>query len=486
MLYTIPSNIQPDNKDDASRWAAQAQRIRLMEGQHADDVRDDIKKLFAAEIAAEMEISPDLSRNTALTVWQQLATAYANPPKITTEEDTGEDLAAVVTPRLWPIQAQNNLILEALNESIIRIDFEYWNGATEASYRIVWPDSVVMQAHPNHPDKPIRVEWLRYRHTPGEVGAWTWEIWDISDPAAPIFRIDLIDSRGTRTEATAQFSPELDGRYPYYDAEGLPVLPWVLYHKKIGSRLWSYTQGSELVAGAIRLCSLWTNWTEGYLNNAAPVRFALDADCQAGVTRNISGVSVDVVPADRKSILKFQSTGQGGGTLSQFNSGFDPRASAEALEVFEKGLAVYAGLNPSDLQVTGAQSGYAIVVSREGQRRKAREMFPGLGEGDRDLLATAARLSNAYAGTSLPTAPRDYTIEYRGLAETEGEKRERVDTVSKELVLGLLSKPEALRRLNPDITTDAEAVERLIEIQETNRILTNNAPGGDTPETVGE
>ena len=483
MLYTIPSTITPDNRDDAKRWAAQAKRIRLLEGEHAEDVRDDIRQLFAAEIAADMEISPDLSRNTALMVWQQLATAYANPPKITTKEDTGEELTAIVTPRLWPIQAQNNLVLEALNESLIRVDWEYWNGATEATYRIVWPDSVVLCADPNRPDVPERVEWLRFRTPATGPGVWTWEVWDISDLENPVFRIELVTDQGIRQDATATFAPELEGKYPYYDAEGVPVLPWVLYHKRIGSRLWSYTQGSELVAGALRLCSLWTNWTEGYLNNAAPVRYVLDAECQAGVTRNINGVSVDVVPADRKSILSFQSTGQGGGQLSQFQSGFDPRASSDALETYEKALSVYAGLNPSDLKTTGAQSGYAIVVSREGQRRKAREMFPGLGEGDRSLLSIAARLANAYGGNNLPTNARAYSVEYRGTSETETEKRERVDTVQKELALGLISKPEALRRLNPEITTDAEAVERLIEIQRINLIIEKNATGGDISET---
>ena len=98
---------------------------------------------------------------------------------------------------------------------------------------------------------------------------------------------------------------------------------------------------------------------------------------------------------------------------------------------------------------------------------------------DQLLLATAARLANLYGGASLPTNQRDYSIKYRGLEESAAERKHEAETVSLEMSLGLISRVDALRRLNPEISTDAEAVERLLTIDQTNQILS-------TPDEVTE
>jgi len=474
-MLTIPAHVRPKDNADKERWDAQAQRLRLLEGAHADDVRDDIRSMFASEIAADLEISPDLSRNTFLLVYNQLNTAYSQSPDVRISDDPDVDLAPVITPRLWPQQATVGLHVHAVNEALVRVDWAYWNGATEATYRIVTADTVVLTPDPNHPDQPSRVEEVRARATASGETAWTWEIWDVTDPDAPIYRIEEVNDQGDRIDVTAKYAPEFVNAYPYM-SEGKPVLPYVLYHKGIGSRLWNYQRGIELVRGSLRLCSLWTHWNDGFTNAAYPQRYSLDVTSQAGITRNIAGVSVDVIPTDRKSILKFTSDGPTGGTLSQFAPAMEPRSAAESLRTYEQGLATYAGLNPSDLQVTGAQSGYAIVVSREGQRRKQREIEPALRLADQTLLATASKLANAYGGHSLPTNPRDFTINYRGISEGPDERKAKADGIAQELTLGLISRIDALRRLNPEVKDDAEAIERLLAVDRIEAILKPTTP----------
>ena len=153
----------------------------------------------------------------------------------------------------------------------------------------------------------------------------------------------------------------------------------------------------------------------------------------------------------------------------------EPRSAAEALEVYQQGLALQAGLSPHDLQVTSGMSGYGIVVAREGLKRMQRQLSPGLTAGDQELLATAAKLSNTYGGTNLPTNPRDYHIVYRGLSESHTDRVSKVDSLVKEMDLGLVSKVEAVRKLYPGITTDEEAVERLLSVQRTDSILATSA-----------
>lgn len=468
-MFTIPSAVKPKTENDRKRWKEQSLRLRMLSGEFEGDVRDDIRKLFAAEIAADLELAPDLSRNTFLLVHQQLSTSYNESPLVTVEDDKDADLSQTVTARLWPIQRENELKIRALNESVLRLDWS--NEESEVRYRIVDPDAIVLIADRDYPDRAVGVEWLRHRANTAGKSFWTWEVWDISDEANPVFRIDVVDTRGQRRDATAEFAPDLVGVFPYLDKDSKPILPFQLYHSKVGAKLWDWRAGTELVAGTLRLCSLWSNWQDGFVNAAHPQRYALDADSQAGVTRNIGGVSVDVIPTDRKSILKFSSSGAGGAQLSQFNPAMEPRSAAEALEVYERGLAIYAGLNPSDLQVTGAQSGYAIVVSRDGQRRKAKELQASLSIADASLLATAAKLANAYGGASLPEQASAYTVHYRSDSESSEERRSKVETVDKELALGLISKVDAVRRLNPTIKTDEEAVDKLLAIQRADQIL---------------
>lgn len=479
-MYTVPSYLKPENQDDRDRWAEQSLRYRMLTGAHIEDLRDELRRLFAREIAADLEFHPDMSRNPLRMIVQQLANAYAEPPKVTTE-DPDADLSAIISARLWSQQQQTEMLTLGINEAVVRLDWPYWSGADRVSYRVIAPDVVVMRPDPSRPDQPIAVEELRARAKPntGE-NVWTWEVWDISNPENPVFRIDVVDDRGMRRDATAEFAPELVERYPYHGPDGMPILPYVLYHSTVGGSLWNYRTGTELVRGSLRLAALWSHWCDGYQNCSHPQRIALDVDTQAGITKNIGGVSVDVVPIDRKSILKFRSTGPGSGSISSLTPAMEPKSAAEALRVYETGLAVYAGLNPSDLQVTQAQSGYSIVVSRAGMRRRMRAVEPAFRMSDQLLMSTAAKMANAYSGSNLPTEPEAYTITYQGVSESPEEIKQRAEMVRTELDMGLISRVDALRTLHPEIDSDEKAIERLLRIDRLSEIL-NTQPAETTP-----
>ena len=480
-MYSAPSHIQPEAQEDRDRWKEQALRYRLLTGAHIEDLRDELRRLFAREIAADLEFHPDMSRNPLRMIVQQLANLYAEPPKVQTE-DRELDLSAIVTARLWSLQQQTEILTLGINEAVVRVDWEWWRGATEATYRPISPDLIVARPDPSRPDQPIAVEELRPRVKPGTYDkVWTWDVYDLSDPDAPVFRIDAISNKGARYDATAEYAPDLVGSYPYMH-DGAPVLPYVIYHKRVGAGLWSYRDGVELVRGSLRLAALWSHWCDGYQSCAHPQRYALDVDTQAGLTRSIGGVSVDVVPIDRKSILKFRSAGPGTGSIGALQPSMEPRSAAESLKIYAHGLAIYAGLNPSDLQTTAGQSGYAIVVAREGMRRVMKAREPSFAASDRLLLATAAKLANAYGGQSLPVEPADYSIEYRGAKESDTERKARADMVKAELEMGLISKVDALRALHPEIESDEEAIERLIRVDRLAQILNTPAAGEPQPE----
>jgi hypothetical protein len=465
----ITQQIQPDGDENKSRWAEQSLRYRLLNGQHLPDVRKEIEAMFAKEIAADLEINPDLSRNPFLLIWQQLNVAYIEAPEVTVSDDPDVDLTPIITPKLWAQQMQTGLYTLAMNECMVRLDFRWWQGATEVSYRVVQPSVLVWHHMPGEPDRLGAVEELRQRD-----GKPTWDIWDIRDPSKPIFRIEKYDN-GKRVDATLELAPDLVDNYPYTDTSGAPILPYVMYHSQVLSQLSNWQKGSELAAGSLRLAALYTHWGEGFTNAAHPQRYAIDLDTQAGTTRTIGGTAVDVVAVDRKSILKFNSKGPGGGNLGSFASGFDPLSSIEALKVFEQGLAVYAGLNPSDLQVTQGQSGYAIVVSRAGQRRAQKLVEPALRLADGELLATAARLANAYLGTSLPESYRSYSVSYRALQPTADELEALAKSLQVRIDMGVLSQLDAIRELSPEIESDEAGIRRLLRVRELEATLAAQA-----------
>lgn len=476
-MPTIPASILPADEADQQRWREQGLRIRLLNGKHINDVRDEIEDMFALEIAADMQVNPDLSRNPFKLIYQQLNVAYLEPPDVRVKDQEDADLTSIITPRLWAQQQATSLYCLSLNEVLVRVDWKHWADATEASYRLVMPDTVVCEAMPHQPDEPGMVSELRYR---GDV--WTWETWDVRDPKEPKFYIEEIDDNGDRVDATAKWAPELAGSYPYRNRAGDPILPFVLYHKAVGSRLWNWTKGTELSRGALRLAALWSSWSDGFLNSSHPQRYAIDIDTQAGHSRTIAGTPVDVVPVDRKSIIKFVSKGPGGGSLGQFQAAMDPVAGAESLRIYEQGLAVYAGLNPSDLQITQAQSGYAIVVSREGQRRAQKLVEPSFRMADQKLLATAAALSNLYAGTDLPEDPRAYSIHYRALKSSMEERKAQAEVLRAEADMGIASQIDVIRGLHPEIENDEEALERLLRVKQIEKDLASFDQIPDLPD----
>lgn len=482
----VPSFVKPEDPDDQQRWDESSLRVRMLTGNHEEDVLDSIGDTFSDEISAQLEINPDMSANPFAQTHNELSTAYDEPYVVTVEEDP--DLSTIVTTRLLAQMPEVELYTRAVNETLIRLDWptqkQIEDGAIpEVRYRHVTADMVVIEFDPINPDQPIKVEELRLRKAEGEA-FWTWDVWDLSGDK-PVFRIDEVveegegkDKSGSRVDATAKFAPELVGVYPYLDKDDNPILPYVLYHRRVSNCGWHWLEGIELRAGALRLAALWTHWGDGFVDASHPQRYGLDVQVQAGVTDTVGGVQVDRVPVDRKSILMFRSNGAAGatGTLSQFQASFEPLESVEALKRYEERLAIYAGLSPSDLQVTTQQSGYAIVVSREGKRRAQRKIVPALRASDQLTLSKAAKLSNANMKTDLPEDPAAYSIAYTSIGKSVEEMVKEFDLAKKQFDAGIIDEITFFRRAHPEIQSDEEAIERIIAVAERQASLTALKP----------
>jgi hypothetical protein len=344
----------------------------------------------------------------------------------------------------------------------------------EVTYRVVAVDAVVMRgaartpigAAPFNPTRsqPVRVEECRLRVTPEGGEVWTWEIWDVSDPAAPIFQIyaystddALLKNVHHWVDMTAHYAGVEGWPDGYRDASGRPVLPYVLYHRKVSETLRDPYGGQEVVSGTLDASALWTMWLSGVRDGAHPQRYILDGavpvtSTSGGGARGVP--DTQVIRMNPQTVLPIHGIRRGEDYTSpnagQWQPACDPSTMATAIESYEAGLATSAGLSPADVhRGTQGASGYSIVVSRKGQRDQQKKLIPPSRLGDQLLFAKAAALTGA--GEAL-TNPSAWSIEYATMTTSPEEAKADQEVIKGDLELGLTSRRAAMRKRNPGIS----------------------------------
>jgi len=488
------SDYDEQDRETHDRREEQLLRERMLDGQHTDDIINEILRDYAPEIAAELTLNPDLSENTFRMVLSQLSVSYDEAPIVSAEGV--EDFDAIITPSVWPKMQQRDILTRGLRECFVRLDWPSSDSAVqEVTYRIIAPGHILKCiALEGQPDRPGCLTERRMRTRLDEAGkpvrVETFETWDITGDE-PIFMIEEVDDRGDRVDRTGLY---LDtDEYPYRDEQGAPILPYVLYHAQMQDRLWDYKAGIELVRGTLRLAVGYTAWWDAFNNSANPQRVAIDLELPAGQTQTLQqSRNVETITAGPKTILKFSSQRDGTGRIDTYPPGLSPMDGMTSLRAYAERLAVFAGLNPGDLVASGsAQSGISIIVSRDGQRRAQQKAEPVNRLGDQQLLATAARLANSYGGASLPTDERAYTIEYAQMGLSETERKTLIENLEKEAGLGLVSRVTMVRELHPGLDSDEAALAFLVAQKQHEAMLADalgelEATEEDIPGAVAE
>lgn len=471
----LPTPPPPQNDDDRRRCQHSAFRRRLIDGEWRVDA-DTRHRAFFNEATSDFLPAAELSRNPALSYWTQTSVGYDEPPIVSAEGVTdAAALEPILPPETWPLAQQRHLYVRAVNEALVRIDIL----SRKICYRVVPADLVLtVVADAQNPSQPAYLEEARPRRRIVDgvpVQEWTIEVWDVRDPAHPTFRIWGIDRNGERIDATTYYWLDEAGapsaEYPY-SATSRPLMPYCLYHQVVGHHLWQPYRGRELVEGTLTAAALWTMWLMGVRDGAHPQRYIADYDV-AGIQAEKGTVrpGQSVVQLNPQTILQLASRKDRPGAVGQWTPTIDPKTSAEAIESFEAGLAQYAGLSPADVQRGSAgQSGYAIVVKRDGLRAMQRRMQPAMLLGDQLMLSKAAMLANAYLGAALPEEPAAYNVRYAPISESAEERKADLEAIAAELAAGLIDEPEAYQRRNPGATRE-QALDKLIAIALTQRTL---------------
>src|SRR5690606_19787172 len=85
-----------------------------------------------------------------------------------------------------------------------------------------------------------------------------WDVWDISDRAAPTFRVREALHNGDEGEDwTATFMPEY-ADYPWTYPDGRAFIPFVCYHSQWSGRYWNMSARRAMYHGTLTAIALST------------------------------------------------------------------------------------------------------------------------------------------------------------------------------------------------------------------------------------
>lgn len=463
---------------DTTRIAVSRARRRILYGLWQEDAIERIHARLGA-IRRDAVGYPDLSANPFRSVCHQTAVLYDREPRLSHPDDDAErTLARALERKLraaaWSSKAQRwQRDTLGIRELLVRPDV---SSSGRLVLRSVFPDRCDVEPDDEEPDRPGVVREARARRHAGAVG-WTY---DEIDPS----RESYVVTDGTGRTITAEtIGGKASGEaYPYRWASGDPWLPYVLYHATPTGELWDYTELRELYDATLESCVLWTFWSHCVRDASWPQRYVVDLTVRGATTEGPAGAPRQAVTTDPASLLQLtRTTADAAGSPlppGQFASGSDPLALAEALMIYEQRLASYVGITDPEFIRRGGdpRSGYALMISRDGQRAASRKFEPQFRVADEELLAKCAALLNRHGESVgwlddsevVPELPETgWRIRYLGLPLTPDEQRARREEVLALLDRGLISRTRAYAILHE--LDDDEAARELAEIDEAAR-----------------
>jgi hypothetical protein len=337
-------------------------------------------------------------------------------------------------------------------------------------YRIVTPDYVICDASPDLPDKPNYYQELRLRTNKEGKAEWVWDIFDIRDlnnPRFGMYKAGADGSIGIDVSEDYMGHPAHVGldSYPYIDSQGRPFLPITMYHAEKTGLLWNTYDQSQLVYGSLQSAVFFSFFSHALRDASWPQRYAI------GVTLSgLTAMDQDTtarrtgIATDPSSILMFQPTEDTQPQIGQFQPGADVQSLLESIAKYEYRVATTSGISPAELQRTSGdpRSGYALAVSRQGQREAQRKYAPVFRMADEELLTKTAILSNRFLNTSLPET--GYRIAYKSLPLSPEETRAAREDIVQKLSAGLISPIQAMQIMYPDLSEE-QARQELTKIR---------------------
>ncbi len=474
----IPSKPIAPTSADQARWDHTSLRRRLIQGTWEQDLEDELYRHLPADRREAWGVA-DMSSNALEQVSRQLAMLYHENPIVTHEQDISDLVSRdgyITKSGFFQLMQKVQQYTIAMRECAVRIDVvPHVKGSLPRHsgilYRVVTPDFIYAEAHPDAPDEMVYYQEYRLRYnSENKEYEWVVDIIDIRDENNPkfgMFKIENDGSTGNDVSDIYMGHPSHEGAsYPYRTKDGIPFIPVQLYRAEKTGALWNSYDSSQLTFGTLSSAVLFSFylhlvrdacWSQKYVAGLQLAgQSAIDQDSPARRA---------TVTTDPSSILVFTSDPDINTQplIGSFEPSADPQALLESIAKYEYRVATAAGISSEVLRQSGdPRSGYALSISRDGQREAQRRYAPIFRANDEELIAKTACLCNRFLGTNLPED--SYRVQYSQLNLSPAEMKATREDVIQKLNAGLISPVDAIMQLNPDLD-DMEAREELIRIR---------------------
>jgi hypothetical protein len=474
----IPSKPVAPTSSDQARWDHTSLRRRLIQGTWEQDLEDELYRHLPADRREAWGVA-DMSSNALEQVSRQLAMLYHENPIVTHEQDISELVGRegyITKSGFFQLMQKVQQYTIAMRECAVRIDVvPHVKGPLPRHsgilYRVVTPDYIYAEAHPDAPDEMVYFQEYRLRFNPdNKEYEWVVDIIDIRDESNPKFGMFKIENDGSIGKDVSDIymgHPTHEGEsYPYRTKDGIPFIPVQLYRAEKTGALWNSFDSAQLTFGTLSSAVLFSFylhlvrdacWSQKYVAGLQLAgQSAIDQDMPARRA---------TVTTDPSSILVFTSDPDVNTQplIGSFEPSADPQKLLESIAKYEYRVATAAGISSEVLRQSGdPRSGYALSISRDGQREAQRRYAPIFRANDEELISKTACLCNRFLGTNLPES--GYRVQYAQLNLSPEEMKATREDVIQKLNAGLISPVDAIMQLNPDLD-DIEAREELIRIR---------------------
>jgi hypothetical protein len=465
---TLLAPPMPVDPLDQARWDHTRLRRRMLYGEWLDDLAVRITARVGA-VRREAWGAPDMSANPFRAISEQTACLYDETPVISHPDDPSGRAAGLLAEQLeqaglWSIMAGVQRDCIGMREMLVRVDVEEDTGILLP--RPVYPDLVAEGPHAAaDPNQLGSIREARLRKSAEGLPFWTTEI---LDPATETYQV--VTPTGDDVSRDMLGAASSGAAYMYRLQDGRAILPYSLYHAKLRGRLWDSFEAREIVEGTLDVGVLWTFWHHCVRAASWPQRYAAGYRVAGSVTHTRDGTARTEAVMDPAVLAILVPDGdlQGAGLVGQWGPAVEPDVLAQAILSYERRMPSYMGHNPADFARTSGdpRSGYALMISRDGQREAARKLEPQFRRGDVRLLTLCAAARNRWCelhGVADRLPELGWRIRYQAIPPSPEELQARRENVLALRTAGLMSRNSAYREINPGVSVE-EARRALDEI----------------------
>lgn len=448
--------------ETAKRWHWQALVYRIMYGYWREDLRSRIVT-EVGKTRAQAWGEPDIGANLLKSSAAAVSTLHDRPAR-GLHDDPGavSTMKGLMDGAAWQVIGQTlQRDTLAVRNMLLHVNIVGEAADRRVALLPVGPHDVEVVWDPGDPWRMLEVKWWRLRDVNGQE-AWTCDVWDIR-PGRERYAIE--NERGedvSPTHLRAQDgTPAPPGgyrgeAYPFR-ADGVPILPWVSYTASKAPG-WDTMANSEIVDSTLTVGTLWTYWRHLVQTASWPQRYVLNGYPVGATVIGEGAAARRQVEADPAILqrIKTDEDSDTAASIQQDTTNADPKALGEAIFAYERRAMALAGLNPADVVRTSGdpRSGYAMAITRDGQREAQRRYAPIFRGADEEMLRIVAAL---WGG--LPVD--GWRVVYEAIPPTVGELIDLQTYVDGEIAAQRMTRLQGYMLLHPDVS--AEDAQRALD-----------------------